>query len=85
MGFIATLGYIFAPYFVAFIGLLSFTNWLTALLFAIGVGVFSALAVRFHEKHNRSGAYDDRLTDGKMSEACERYIREVKRRDVLEN
>lgn len=57
------------------IALASFTNWITAALYFVALGILVACVLRFHERHHRSEAFDDRLTDERMREAREYLIR----------
>lgn len=79
VGFLVSLLSILAPYLAAMIGLVAFLHWQTTLVFLAGLGVICFAAVRLHEKHHRSEAYDDRLTDERMWEATEELVRRWKK------
>jgi hypothetical protein len=78
VGFLSILAMILAPFLGGVIALVSFTNWITAALFAGALAILSYLAAVRHDLHSRQGAYDDRLTDARMREATERHVQGVK-------
>ena len=82
MGFLVSLGTILAPPVAGMIAFASFVHWQSALVFVLGIGFVSFLAVRFHNHHHRSEAYDDRLTDSVMLEAQEYIIRRWENKNV---
>ena len=85
MGFIATIAYIFAPFLGGLIALASFSNWITAIFFTAGLATVSALVARFHDRHERSGSFDDKLTGEKMAEAQEYMVRKWEDKDVKDS
>ena len=50
-------------------GLAAFEAWWSAGLYFSVLGLAMFYAVRRHEKHDRSGAYDDRLSADRMKAA----------------
>jgi hypothetical protein len=82
VGFIATIVYIFAPFLGGLIALASFSNWITAIFFTAGLATLSGLAARFHDRHQRSGAFDDKLTGEKMAEAEEYLVKKWEDEDA---
>lgn len=57
------------------LGLAAFTSWITALLYFLVLAILVACIVSFYERHHRSEAFDDRLTDERMRKAREYLIR----------
>ncbi len=51
------------------VGLAAFEAWWSAALFASGIAGCAYLAVRRHDKHHRSEAYDDRVSAERMDRA----------------
>lgn len=66
--------YVIAVPMVPLVGLVAFETLWSAFLFvsALGAGMF--VAVRRHEKHYRSEAYDDRVSAERMNAAREWLI-----------
>jgi hypothetical protein len=60
---------------VAFAGLAAFETWWTSALFVSAIGLAMFFAVRRHEKHHRSEAYDDKLSTERM-EAARKWLTE---------
>jgi hypothetical protein len=81
-GFLVTLTTICAPFLVSMLGLAAFTNWMTALVFAAGIGVISWLAVRFHTKHDRPYEWDDHLSENRVDTARESLVATWKEKNV---
>jgi len=54
-----------------------FATWWTAIILWVSIIIFSYLAIRSNEKHQIE--YDDRLSNDRMKQALERYIKEVKK------
>ena len=61
--------YVVAVPMVSLLGLAAFATWWSACLFVSGIGVATFFAVRRHEKHYRSEAYDDKLSAERMEAA----------------
>lgn len=66
--------YVIAVPMVPLVGLVTFEAWWSALLFVSGIGTAMFFAVRRHEKHYRSEAYDDRVSAERMNAAREWLI-----------
>jgi len=79
VGYLSSLIAILTPFTVAIIGIGMFTTLPTAILYASIIGLGSYLGARYHYKHNRPEAFDDRLTDQKMREARDWLIGRWKR------
>jgi hypothetical protein len=56
---------------VSLVGLAAFQTWWSAAVFVSAIGVGMVFAVRRHEKHHRSEAYDDKLSAERMDAARE--------------
>ena len=69
--------YVIAAPMVSLAGLAAFETWWSALLFLSGIGITMFFAVRRHEKHNRSEAYDDRLSTERMEAARQWLVEDV--------
>jgi hypothetical protein len=65
--------YVIAVPTVSFVGLVAFETWWSASLFVSAIGVAMFFAVRRHEKHHRSEAYDDKLSAERM-EAARKWL-----------
>jgi hypothetical protein len=74
VGFLVSLGVVILPPIGSFVALVSFMHWQSALAFVGGMVVIALAAIRFHEKHNRSDAFDDRLTDDRMRQATDELV-----------
>lgn len=61
------------------IALASFTNPYSASVFLASFAIFVYKGHRYWEKHHASEKFDSKLTDQRMSEAREWWIKEVKR------
>ena len=85
MGFLTTIVYIFAPFLGGLIALASFSNWITAIFFTAGIATVSAFVARFHDRHERSGTFDDKLTGAKMAEAEEYLVRKWEDEDAKDS
>jgi hypothetical protein len=66
--------YVIAPPMVSLVGLAAFETWWSASIFVSAIGVATFFAVRRHEKHHRSEAYDDKLSTERMEAAREWLI-----------
>ena len=63
-----------AVYLFPFLAMAMFTSWWSALILVIGITIF-CLSIKEHHKE-----YDDRLSNERMMQAIEQYIKEVKNR-----
>jgi hypothetical protein len=66
--------YVITVPMVPLVGLVAFETWWSTFLFASAIGVAMFFAVRRHEKHYRSEAYDDRISAERMDAAREWLI-----------
>lgn len=66
--------YVIAVPMASFVGLAAFETWWSASLFVSAIGIVMFFAVRRHEKHIRSEAYDDKLSTERMEAAREWLI-----------
>lgn len=69
------LVYIVAAPMVSLMSLVAFEAWWSATLFVSGIGLAMFYAVRRHDKHGRSEAYDDKLSSERM-EAARKWLME---------
>jgi hypothetical protein len=63
--------YVMAAPMASLLGLAAFETWWSAALFVSIMGVGAFFAVRRHEKHHHSEAYDDKLSTERMEAALE--------------
>jgi membrane protein implicated in regulation of membrane protease activity len=74
-GHLRELVYIVAAPLVSLVSLAAFESWWSAALFVSALGVAMFYAVRRHDKHHRSEAYDDKLSTERM-EAARKWLTE---------
>jgi hypothetical protein len=67
--------YILAAPVTSLVGLAAFETWWSAAIFVSGIGLVMFFAVRRHERHHRSEAYDDKLSAERM-EAARQWLME---------
>jgi len=58
------------------VGLAAFETWWSAAIFASAIAGGAYLAVRRHDKHHRSEAYDDRVSAERMDRARESLFKD---------
>jgi hypothetical protein len=61
--------YIITAPIAGLVGLAAFATWWSASLFVSAIGVAMFFAVRRHDRHHRSEAYDDKLSTDRMDAA----------------
>jgi hypothetical protein len=67
--------YLLAAPTASLVGLAAFSTWWSASLFVASIGLAMVFAVRRHEKHYRSEAYDDKVSAERM-EAARQWLME---------
>jgi fatty acid desaturase len=67
--------YVLASPVAGLLALAAFVTWYTALIYLLVLASLVLLAVRFHERHHASDAFDDRLTDERMRLAREYLVK----------
>jgi hypothetical protein len=65
--------YILAVPLTSILGIAAFEAWWSAGLYVSGIGLAMIYTVRRHEKHDRSQAYDDKLS-AERTEAARKWL-----------
>lgn len=65
--------YILAVPLTSIVGIAAFEAWWSAGLYVSGIGLAMIYTVRRHEKHDRSQAYDDKLS-AERTEAARKWL-----------
>ena len=68
--------FILAAPLTSLVGLAAFSSWWTAAIFVAGLAGFALFAIRRHDKHSRSEAFDDKISPERMNKALEWLMEE---------